>query len=280
MKMKFMQLINETGSAVCLILVPARALAISLPKQRVLHLPSGSIPLGRVFALPVMIQALSPLPRTYSGKFDGVICTDVLEHVPDEDIAWVVMSFSDPPASSFMRAAACYPARKKLPNGQNAHITQQQPEWWKGWFSLVARRYPNIRWRLCAVEKGTFARPGSSSKATCKWRRRHNQMLQYGHMKFDYEPYPIGVARPALAPDFYRALVEEFPPAKLFEYKAEKGGKYSLSQVNHANEYARFIRSSAPWRKFYDYIKSTNFIDDALRMLKSHEIDLGFPFTR
>jgi hypothetical protein len=105
-------------------------------------------------------------------------------------------------------------------------------------------------------------------------------MIQYDQMKFDYEPYPIGIARPALEPDFYRALVESFPPAKLFEYKAEKGGKYSLSQVNHAAEYARFIKSSAPWQKFYDYIKSKNFVDEALAMLKKHEIDLGFPSPR
>ena len=54
-------------------------------------------------------------------------------------------------------------------------------------------------------------------------------MLQYDNINFDYEPYPIGIARPALDPDFYNALVESFPPAKLFEYKPEKGGKYSLS---------------------------------------------------
>jgi hypothetical protein len=102
-------------------------------------------------------------------------------------------------------------------------------------------------------------------------------MLQYNQMKFDYEPYPIGIARPALAPDFYRALVESFPPVNLFEYKAEKGGKYSLSQVNNAREYSRFIKSSPPWQQFYNYIKSRNFIDSAVEMLKKHEVDLGFP---
>jgi hypothetical protein len=102
-------------------------------------------------------------------------------------------------------------------------------------------------------------------------------MLQYNQMKFDYEPYPIGIARPALDPDFYRALVESFPPVNLFEYKAEKGGKYSLSQVNNAREYSRFIKSSPPWQQFYNYIKSRNFIDSAVEMLKKHEVDLGFP---
>jgi hypothetical protein len=96
-------------------------------------------------------------------------------------------------------------------------------------------------------------------------------------MAFDYEPYPIGLARPALATEYYRALVESFPPAELFEYKAEKGGKYSLSQVNNAKEYYRFIKSSAPWQQFYDFIKSKDFISGALEMLKKNGIDLGLP---
>lgn len=102
-------------------------------------------------------------------------------------------------------------------------------------------------------------------------------MFQYNNMKFDYEPYPIGIARPALAPDYYRALVESFPPAELFEYKAEKGGKYSLSQVNNPKEYARFIKSSPPWQQFFNFVKSKDFISDALGMLQKNGIDLGLP---
>jgi hypothetical protein len=102
-------------------------------------------------------------------------------------------------------------------------------------------------------------------------------MLKYDQIKFDYEPYPIGIARPVLDADFYRDLVESFPPAEIFEFKADKGGKYSLSQVNNAREYAGFIKSSPPWQKFYDYIKSREFIETALEMLKQHDIDLGFP---
>ena len=26
---------------------------------------------------------------------------------------------------------ACYPAKKSLPSGENAHITQRPPSWWK-----------------------------------------------------------------------------------------------------------------------------------------------------
>ena len=99
-----------------------------------------------------------PFAKPYAGKFDGVICTDVLEHIPDEDIPWVLDELFKSATKFVYASAACYPARKKLPNGDNAHVTQQQPEWWNGWFSLVARRYPGIRWKLCAIEKGAFGK--------------------------------------------------------------------------------------------------------------------------
>jgi hypothetical protein len=31
-----------------------------------------------------------PFTQLPTGKFDGVICTDVLEHCPEEDIAWIL----------------------------------------------------------------------------------------------------------------------------------------------------------------------------------------------
>lgn len=100
-------------------------------------------------------------------------------------------------------------------------------------------------------------------------------MLNYDRIAFDYEPYPIGVARPALEGGFYRQLVESFPPIELFEFKPDKGGKYSLSQVNHGRQYRSFIRSSPPWRRFFDFIKSPGFIDGAIDMLKRNGLDLG-----
>lgn len=101
-------------------------------------------------------------------------------------------------------------------------------------------------------------------------------MLQYSNIKFDYEPFPIGLASPALGESVYAELVDNLPPIELFEYKPDKGGKYSLSQVNNARAYNDFIRSSSPWAEFHEFIKSPGFIDGALQMLKGHGLDLGF----
>jgi hypothetical protein len=102
-------------------------------------------------------------------------------------------------------------------------------------------------------------------------------MLNYSNIEFDYEPFPIGMARPAIAPETYKALVESFPPMNLFEYKADKGEKYSLAQMNNGSKYRQYVNSSPPWRAFHGFIKSPGFITGALDMLKRHNIDLGLP---
>lgn len=96
----------------------------------------------------------APHSGPYEATYDGVITTDVLEHIPEEDIAWVLDElFSH--ASHFVYAvAACYPAKKTLPNGDNAHCTVQSPSWWRGQLEMAARRYPGIKWSLCTIEKG------------------------------------------------------------------------------------------------------------------------------
>ena len=102
-------------------------------------------------------------------------------------------------------------------------------------------------------------------------------MIQYQNMQFDYEPYPIGLATPAFTPDLYRAMVESWPPLDLFEYKADKGDKYSLSQVNNGWKYRRYVKSTAPWCELHRFIRSGAFIYGAVEMVKRHGIDLGLP---
>lgn len=107
-----------------------------------------------------------PFSSPYTGNFDGVICTDVLEHIPEEDIPWVLDELFKSANKFVYASAACYPARKKLPNGENAHVTQQPPVWWNTWFTIVARRYPKIRWKLCSIERGIFGKTKKFSDST------------------------------------------------------------------------------------------------------------------
>lgn len=95
--------------------------------------------------------AYEPNSKLPDSKFDGVICTDVLEHCPEEDLPWIIDEIFSL-ANRFVYAnVACFPAIKSLPNGENAHCTQQEPEWWRDLFRTVVPRYPDIVWQLWSV---------------------------------------------------------------------------------------------------------------------------------
>jgi len=76
--------------------------------------------------------------------FDAVISTDVLEHIPEEDVFWVVEEMFARAAKFVFCNIACYPALARLPNGNNAHVTVRHPQWWSGVFRAVGARYPSI----------------------------------------------------------------------------------------------------------------------------------------
>ena len=81
-------------------------------------------------------------------KYDAVVCTDVIEHVPEEDIGWVlneIFSF----AKKFVFAnIACYPAKKTLPNGENAHCTTYYKEWWFPFFQDLAHNFSEVKFEV------------------------------------------------------------------------------------------------------------------------------------
>lgn len=86
----------------------------------------------------------APYSELPSGIFDGVICTDVLEHCPEEDIAWILdelFAF----ARKFVYAnIACLPARKHLPSGGNAHCTIKPVKWWERQIGRAASAKPGL----------------------------------------------------------------------------------------------------------------------------------------
>jgi hypothetical protein len=66
-----------------------------------------------------------------SGKFDGVICTDVLEHLLEpevelEEIFWYAEKF-------VFLSICCRPSNsnKKLSDGTEFHISVHEPKWWE-----------------------------------------------------------------------------------------------------------------------------------------------------
>ncbi|MCZ6799959.1 MAG: hypothetical protein O7F12_05670 [Nitrospirae bacterium] len=106
-----------------------------------------------------------PFAEPYEGSADGVISMDVLEHIPEEDIAWVLNEIFRSANRFVYVVAACYPAEKILRNGENAHCTLESPEWWRGQVELIARCYPDIHWVLICDQKRVIGN-------RCLWKSR------------------------------------------------------------------------------------------------------------
>lgn len=87
----------------------------------------------------------SALPE---GSFDGVICTDVLEHCPEDDLPWIVEELFGFARRFVFANVACFPAKKRLPNGENAHITVRDGAWWRSLIEPIAKRHPGIACRF------------------------------------------------------------------------------------------------------------------------------------
>ena len=74
--------------------------------------------------------AYEPFNKKPAGRFDLVLCIDVMEHVQEDKIDEVladIFSFGD----NIFITISCYPATQILLNGKNAHYTIKKPEWWK-----------------------------------------------------------------------------------------------------------------------------------------------------
>lgn len=100
-------------------------------------------------------------------------------------------------------------------------------------------------------------------------------MLRYENVRFDYEPYPIGVAAEVFEPKLYDKLLTTYPDPKLFQHMPKLGNKYSLSESNNGSNYKKFLKSAPEWQNFHDYIKSRNFIESTLAMLERNHISLS-----
>lgn len=80
--------------------------------------------------------------RIPQAKYDCLISNDVIEHFEPEFLDQSLAHMN----TLFDRAAwliiACYPAKKSLPDGRNAHLIIESPDWWR---QRVAQCFVNCR---------------------------------------------------------------------------------------------------------------------------------------
>lgn len=65
------------------------------------------------------------------GRFDLVVCSDVLEHVPLIETGRFIKRLFDYGEKGVWASVCCRPAKKRFPDGRtNLHVTVRPYEWW------------------------------------------------------------------------------------------------------------------------------------------------------
>lgn len=90
--------------------------------------------LHKTYFLNILPALYDPGVSTHNtlpdGKFDGVISTDVMEHIPEDQLDEVLEQIYSK-ATKFVYLGICtIPAKAILPNGENAHCTVKPIDWW------------------------------------------------------------------------------------------------------------------------------------------------------
>lgn len=72
------------------------------------------------------------------GRFDVVLCSDVLEHVPEAEVPAFIGTLFAHAKKHVWASVCCRPAKKTFPDGRNLHVTLQPIEWWRAQFEEAA----------------------------------------------------------------------------------------------------------------------------------------------
>jgi len=75
------------------------------------------------FAIPKW----SKMPK---GTFDGVFSVDVMEHIPEEEVDDVLKTHFEKANKFVFLGISTQLANQILPNGENAHCTVEDQDWW------------------------------------------------------------------------------------------------------------------------------------------------------
>lgn len=73
------------------------------------------------------------------GTFDGVLCSDVLEHIAIEDVPETIGKLFERADKFVWASVCCRQAKKTFEDGLNLHVTVRPYAWWRREFETVSR---------------------------------------------------------------------------------------------------------------------------------------------
>lgn len=90
------------------------------------------------------------------GKFDAVISIDVLEHVNEDDLEWILNEIFSYSKKMVFLNVACFKAAKHFEDGENVHISVFNPEWWFILVSDIMKNHSGITTYLLCEKIGNL----------------------------------------------------------------------------------------------------------------------------
>jgi mitochondrial fission protein ELM1 len=92
--------------------------------------------------------ASPPSPEELPARFDGVVCAELLEYLPDDDVPWVVDALFER-ARMFVHAVVGNSPRTAAQTDGSELSSQPRPaSWWYEIFEAASQRHPELYWVL------------------------------------------------------------------------------------------------------------------------------------
>lgn len=71
-----------------------------------------------------------PFNTLPNKMYDGVVCTEVMEHIPEDEIDNAMYNIFARANKFVFLSVSLVPAAKTFTNGDNVHVTLKTKEWW------------------------------------------------------------------------------------------------------------------------------------------------------
>ncbi len=97
--------------------------------------------INEIFLYDPGVKEFSTYP---DKKYDGVVCTDVIEHIPEEDVINFIDGLFKLSNKFIFVVIATIPASKYFDDGNNIHLCLKTQDKWLNIFADFKNRYPEI----------------------------------------------------------------------------------------------------------------------------------------
>ena len=117
-----------------------------------------------------LIRSPGPLVSRYNPAFaaqtpascaaaDGVVCTDILDFLPDEDVPWMLEELFRHALRFVSVLVSAVPYEQHLPNGSRLQGRTRTLPWWRAHLDSLSPRYPDLQWHLTLQPPPRRGRP-------------------------------------------------------------------------------------------------------------------------